>query len=170
MISTPRLSLSSFLDEDIDQLGAILGDPRVMVFSDDGALDCTAQFDWLRRARQTPLNPGLPLILAMRPQTGNRLIGYVSLTSDPQRIGTADAELGFRLAHASWGHGFATEAAIAMIAHARTMPGLQRVMAIVDPNNQQSVRVLKKVGMTYAAEVMFDGYDYPDHRYVLALH
>lgn len=42
-------------------------------------------------------------------------------------------------------------------------------VAIVDPNNQQSVRVLEKVGMTYEPEVMFDGYDYPDHRYVVAL-
>ena len=56
-----------------------------------------------------------------------------------------------------------------MVAHATCVPGTKRVVAIVDPNNRQSVRVLQKIGMTYERDVMFEGYDYPDHRFSLVL-
>ncbi|MEL6464383.1 MAG: GNAT family N-acetyltransferase [Pseudomonadota bacterium] len=77
---------------------------------------------------------------------------------------------GLWLAHASCGHGFTMKAVKAMIACARTISRLQRMVAIVDTNNRQSVRVLEKVSMTCEAEVMFDRYGSPDHSFVLALH
>ena len=80
-----------------------------------------------------------------------------------------EAELGFRLAYDYWGRGIATEAAQAMVAHATCLQKTQRVVAIVDPNNRQSLRVLQKIGMAYERDVMFEGYDYPDHRFSLDL-
>lgn len=93
----------------------------------------------------------------------------MSLTNDPARVAENEAELGFRLAQASWGQGFGPEAAKAMIAHASGLAGVTRVVAIVDPHNRQSVRVLGKAGMTYLTDVMFPGYDYPDHKYATVL-
>ena len=107
------------------------------------------------------------LAICLKPD--ERLVGYVSLANDPHRVSDGEAELGFRLAYDYWGRGIATEAAQVMVAHAICLQKTQRVVAIVDPNNRQSLRVLQKVGMAYDRNVMFEGYDYPDHRFSLDL-
>ena len=169
MISTARLTLRPFCDDDLPRVKAILGDPNVMAFSDDGALDHTACCEWLNQAKQTNTDHGLPLMWAICLKSDERLIGDIKLANDPERVSAFEAELGFRLAHDCWGHGFATEAAKATVAHATHLPNTQSIVAIVDPNNRQSVRVLQKIGMTYEGDVMFEGYDYPDHRFSLDL-
>lgn len=170
MITTPRLTLRPFEDDDLCQLIGVLGDPAVMQFSDHGPLDHAACGEWLQRAEQASIHHHLRLVLAICTNSYDSLIGYVALSNDPARVAENEAELGFRLAQASWGQGFATEAAKAMVAHASGgLAGVTRVVAIVDPNNRQSVRVLGKLGMTYVTDVMFPGYDYPDHKYATVI-
>ena len=143
--------------------------PKVMAFSDNGPLDHTACSEWLKRAMQTTTDHGLPLMLAICLKPEERLVGYVSLARDPHRVSDGEAELGFRLAYDYWGRGIATEAAQATVAHATCLPETKFLVAIVDPNNRQSVQVLQKIGMTYERDVMFEGYDYPDHKFSLEL-
>ncbi len=45
--------------------------------------------------------------------------------------------------------------------------GIERLVAIVDPENHASVNVARKLGMTYEKDVTLDGYDHPDHLYVV---
>jgi hypothetical protein len=40
--------------------------------------------------------------------------------------------------------------------------------AIVDPESLASLRVNKKIGMTFEREVTFQGYTHPDHLYAIA--
>src|SRR5215468_1994297 len=57
-----------------------------------------------------------------------------------------DIELGYKLARAYWGKGFASEAARACLD--RTLaPWPERVVAIVEPDNTRSARILSKLGM-----------------------
>ena len=169
MINTTRLTLRPFRDDDLQQVSAILGDTKVMAFSDDGALDHTACREWLKRGMQSATDHSLPLMLAVCLKSEGSLIGYISLVNDPHRVSSGEAELGFRLAPDYWSHGFATEAAKAMVAHATHLPNTQSIVAIVDPNNRQSVHVLQKIGMTYERDVMFKGYDYSDHKFGMEL-
>ncbi|MCY4334017.1 MAG: GNAT family N-acetyltransferase [Litoreibacter sp.] len=169
MIETDRLTVRPFRDDDLRRVEAILCDPNVMAFSDDGARDHDACREWLKRAMQSATNHGLPLMLAICLKSEGPLIGYISLMNDPYRVSSGEAELGFRLGHDYWGHGFATEAARGMVAHATRLPNTKSVVAIVDPNNRQSVRVLQKIGMTYEREITFEGYDYPDHKFGMEL-
>ena len=169
MINATRLTLRPFRDDDLPQVKATLGDPKVMAFSDNGPLDHTACREWLLRAKQTTTDHELPLLLAICLKPDERLVGYVSLANDPHRVSDGEAELGFRLAYDYWGRGIATEAAQVMVAHAICLQKTQRVVAIVDPNNRQSLRVLQKIGMAYERDVMFEGHDYPDHRFSLDL-
>ena len=169
MINTARLALRPFREDDLPWVKAILGDPNVMAFSVDGPLDHTACREWLDWAIQNFTDSGLPLMLAICSKPDERLIGYVSLANDPQRVSDGEAELGFRLAYDYWGRGIATEAAQATVAHATCLPETKFLVAIVDPNNRQSVQVLQKIGMTYERDVMFEGYDYPDYRFSLEL-
>jgi RimJ/RimL family protein N-acetyltransferase len=58
-----------------------------------------------------------------------------------------EAELGYELAPAHWGQGYATEAARALLAFAFTTLGLHRVEAHCVPENTGSARVLSKLGL-----------------------
>jgi putative acetyltransferase len=58
-----------------------------------------------------------------------------------------DIELGYRYAREHWGHGYATEVAQALVAHARTVVKRETLIAVTDPLNAASQRVLTKAGM-----------------------
>ncbi|MEM7076456.1 MAG: GNAT family N-acetyltransferase [Pseudomonadota bacterium] len=166
MIETPRLHLRAWRAEDLDVLDSILGDPAVMEFSDHGVLGQKARIAWLASARSAARASALPLVLLIEHARDKTALGYVRLTSDATRVGPGDAEIGFRLARSAWNQGYATEAVKGLIDHAAHRIALCRVVAIVDPHNRQSVRVLEKIGMRHEDEIMFEGYDYPDHVYV----
>jgi ribosomal-protein-alanine N-acetyltransferase len=51
----------------------------------------------------------------------------------------------------SWGRGYATEAAAALLRYGFDELGLQKISATCDPNNTASVGVLRKIGMRQEA-------------------
>ena len=63
-----------------------------------------------------------------------------------------DVELGYTLARAVWGRGYATELGRALIEYAFTELGVPRVVAQVEPANHASRKVLAKLGMTERGE------------------
>ncbi|GHJ52338.1 hypothetical protein Nm8I071_16450 [Nonomuraea sp. TT08I-71] len=73
-------------------------------------------------------------------------------------------EFGYGLAASRRCRGYATEAVRALVAHARTLPGVTLVYATVDPANVPSVRVLEKAGLRRDGTVDSDGRLL--HRYV----
>ena len=74
-----------------------------------------------------------------------KIIGHAGL----QRLdGSDDVELGYYLGRSSWGQGYATEAAQALLDFGLTGGGLHRITATCDPENAASARVLEKIGMT----------------------
>lgn len=165
MIQTNRLNLRTWQISDLHYLDAILGSPAVMEFSDQGTLDKAEQAAWLKEAQVLKHDAELPGILAIEQHDDGEVIGYISLSNDLRRVGRNDAELGFRLAKFAWGQGYAAEAAEGIIETLRRIATLERLVAIVDPHNHRSVHVLRKIGMTYENDVVFEGYDYPDHLY-----
>ncbi len=60
------------------------------------------------------------------------------------------ANLGFSLAKAHWGHGYATEAASAVIADLVERLGIVRLSADCDPRNTASQRVLERIGLIHS--------------------
>ena len=94
-------------------------------------------------------------------------MGYCGLFFFPDIDGQAEVEIGYRLARAVWGKGYATEAAQAVRNFAFTTLDIKRLIAMIDPSNIASIRVAKKIGMHYEKDVMFEGYDHPDHVYVV---
>lgn len=73
----------------------------------------------------------------------DRAIGICGLL---KRDTLADPDLGFALLPEYYGQGYAFEAAEAVLAHARESLGLGRVTAIVQPENQNSLRLLGRLG------------------------
>lgn len=63
-----------------------------------------------------------------------------------QRSNLDRPDLGFALAEAFHGQGYAREAAAAVLAHARKTLGLTSVAAIVDADNERSIHLLERLG------------------------
>lgn len=73
-------------------------------------------------------------------------------------------ELGYGVAPSRRGRGYASEAVLALTAHAFTAPEVRAVFAHVEPSNPASVRVLEKAGFTPAGPGAEEGtvrYDAP---------
>jgi len=80
-------------------------------------------------------------IIALRDQ--DRAIGAISC-----RVDRPSAHLGFFLSRRHWRHGYATEAARAIVGWAMSDPAIWRVWATCDVDNTASARVLEKAGLS----------------------
>ena len=60
-----------------------------------------------------------------------------------------DPDIGYAFFPAFWGQGYAFEAVSATLGHGARAFGLRRVLAVVSPANQGSIRVLEKAGMRH---------------------
>lgn len=90
----------------------------------------------------SPRDPVLPSFLIFeRTERAPRLIGSCGLGRRP----SGAVELGYWIARASWGRGFATEAGRALIDIARAL-GLTQLEASHFVDNPASARVLEKLG------------------------
>ena len=89
-----------------------------------------------------PRDPVLPsFLICERTAAAPRLIGACGLGRRP----SGAVELGYWIARAHWGRGFATEAGLALVGIARAL-GLARVEASHFVDNPASGRVLEKLG------------------------
>lgn len=66
-----------------------------------------------------------------------------------QRPALADPDIGFALLPEFWSKGYAFEAAKATLDHAVGTLGLDRVAAIVNPDNAASIALLQKLGLRF---------------------
>jgi RimJ/RimL family protein N-acetyltransferase len=87
-------------------------------------------------------------------------IGYVGL-AEPGFAAhfTPCVEIGWRLAFAQWGRGYAREAARAVLAHAASDLSLAEIVAFTAAGNHRSRRVMAAIGMTHDAS---DDFDHPN--------
>lgn len=79
---------------------------------------------------------------------GNLLLKPIPVSADEPRAEPADIEIGWHLHPAAWGHGYATEAAQAVLDDAFRR-GLRKVLAVTDPGNHASQAVCRRLGMTH---------------------
>jgi RimJ/RimL family protein N-acetyltransferase len=84
-----------------------------------------------------------------------RLLGWFQAERSADAPG--EIELGYRLRRDVWGQGYASEGAAALLADALARPGVRRVYAHALLSNRASIRVLEKIGMTYARPWAYKG-------------
>lgn len=70
--------------------------------------------------------------------------GYNSLDFE-----NAKAEIGYDLAKAFWGKGYATEAVDSLVEYAFTALDFNRIEAKVHPDNMNSIKILQKLNFTF---------------------
>ena len=89
---------------------------------------------------------GFGLWLVELKETGGVPAGICGLV---RRDTLPDADIGYAFLPRFRSRGYAREAAAAVMSHARETLGLRRVLAIVNPDNAASIKVLEKVGLKF---------------------
>ncbi len=151
---TERLEVRLPRDADRERFVELFCTPEFMVFS-AGVHDldsADARFDeMLRTATEVPFAKQ-PVI---ERATGT-IIGYSGVAwfdfEDERRL-----EFGYRLVPDARGRGYATEAGLAVLAvAAETFRG--ELLAMIDPTNDASQGVIRKLGFTFWKQAEVDGY------------
>ena len=68
-----------------------------------------------------------------------------------------EVEVAYLLAKTYWGQGLGTEAAQAILHYGFQQLHLSRLICLIDPGNQASSKVARKIGMTLEKELELDG-------------
>lgn len=102
---------------------------------------------WASVTAQEP--PGLGL-WAITLQDGDIPIGTTVLKHlpDAEAVPTDDVEVGWHVHPDHWGHGYATEAARALVQHGFGTLGLDEIHAVAWAGNDPSFAVMQRLGMT----------------------
>jgi RimJ/RimL family protein N-acetyltransferase len=154
-IETQRLLLRVPRLEDAEAAAEQLGDPEVMRYLGGQTVpreDVPAVIErWLARWEAN----GFGHFAVERREEG-RFLGRVGLivwdTREWRHVTLAAAgahaqpELGWAFARAHWGHGYATEAALAVREWARRERGLGRLISLIHEENDRSQRLARRLG------------------------
>ncbi|MFL6672495.1 MAG: GNAT family N-acetyltransferase [Massilia sp.] len=144
VLKTERLKLRWLDERDAAAQFAIFSDPAVTRYWSRPAWSEQAEAEaWIAKTRQD-YSDGTGLRFAVELAATGELIGNASLFgfSDPNRR----CELGYALASAHWGKGYAGEAVRAVLDYGFRELGLNRVEADIDPRNVASAAVLERLG------------------------
>lgn len=154
VLNTARLTLRDWRDEDLAPFAALNADPRVMEYFP--APLSRAESDALASRIRAHLRSGLGLWAVERNDT-REFCGYVGLARPSfEAHFTPCTEIGWRLAYAHQGQGFATEAALACIRHAFENSALDEIVSFTATINRPSRRVMEKIGMLRDPREDFD--------------
>jgi ribosomal-protein-alanine N-acetyltransferase len=146
-LTTPRLILRQLTHADAEAMMRIFGDPAMLAYLNIDPVTTPEKavglIDWLNGLVSG--NSGVQWAFALR--TTGEVIGTGGAAAwDPDH---RKVDIGYHIAHAHWGHGYATEAARAMIGWCFHALNVHRVQADCTEGNIASERVMQKCGLTY---------------------
>ena len=158
-VETERLVVRTFEARDGDAWVAMFSDPEVTRFLPGGAALTKETFQTqlpVRHAMEANLGYA---IWAVEEKATGTFIGQCGLRPAASMDPSAGSEidLAYHLARAAWNKGYATEAVVAVLAHALGPVGLDGVMAVTLPENVGSWRVMEKAGMRYEGTAAYYG-------------
>jgi [ribosomal protein S5]-alanine N-acetyltransferase len=164
IVETERLTLRHVRDDDLDVYAAMHAHPEVMRFSPErhplSREETAALLTWIQSVYATKGYGLWAVVHTVRQE----VIGYCGFTNYVLE-GSDEVELGYRLAPAAWGQGFATEAAKACLQMAWHDMQLRRVVSLIEPENTASIRVAEKLGFRLERSLRL--YDIPVDLYAV---
>jgi RimJ/RimL family protein N-acetyltransferase len=151
VLETDRLLLRRITTGDADFLLRHLNDPSFHQFIGDRGVRTVEQArHYIReRALSSYTEFGYGIYLVQLKSSGEP-IGTCGLIN---RHGMDDVEVGFALLPAYWSHGYALEAAQAVMEYGYGELNLDRIVAIVNPGNHRSYRLLEKLGLRFERRI-----------------
>lgn len=150
-IETPRLILRDWKEEDIPAFAHMNADPHVMEFFLN-PLTAEETFAFYQRIQKEFQTSGFGLYAVERKED-HAFMGYTGLHQITFDVDFAPGiEIGWRLGHEYWGHGYAPEAASACLEYARRHLDIKELFSFTSLPNQRSERVMQKIGMERVKE------------------
>jgi ribosomal-protein-alanine N-acetyltransferase len=145
-IETERLLIRTWMPGDAAKVERMYGDPEVMRYIGAGGPwtpDRTRELIGVMIERYERTGIGVwPVVLK---ESGD-VIGACGLQPLPN---SSDVEVGYLFDKPNWGQGYAPEAAAAVLDWGFNQHGLQRIVAVVSPENPRSIGVVYKLGMRF---------------------
>jgi RimJ/RimL family protein N-acetyltransferase len=145
-LTTERLILREFVETDWQAVLAYQSNPRYLQYYpwDSVSAESVRMFvntfiTWQHEHPRTKYQ------LAIVSRADGQLLGTCGLRLET--FNAHEGELGYELAPACWGQGYATEAAYAMLAFGFEEVQLHRIRAFCIAENHASTRVLEKLGL-----------------------
>ena len=155
-LRTERLLMRGWRDDDLRPWTAILSDPLVTrgLGQDTGMTPFEAWRDMTLMAGHWVLK-GYGHWALEEPDNGE-LVGRAGLYYPPD---WPAIEVGWTIAREHWGKGYAPEAARAAVAWGMEQLGLRHIVSLIEPSNEQSIRVAEKLGEKLEGHHRVRGYD-----------
>jgi RimJ/RimL family protein N-acetyltransferase len=155
VLTTARLRLRPWRDDDLAAFAALNADPEVMEHL-PGVLTREESDAMVGRLRAHFDAHGFGLWAV---DAGDGVVGFAGLSVPRFDAPFMPAvEVGWRFARAAWGKGYATEAARAAMADGFGRLGLREIVSFTVPANGRSRRVMERLGMTHDEQ---DDFDHP---------
>ena len=154
-LTSARLVLKPLVPDDLAHMAALDCDPAVMRYiigrprTDREVRERLDQY--LAVGRAGPLG-----CWTVWGRADDAFLGIGLLKPIDDRV---EIEVGYRLRRAAWGHGYATELTRRLLAYGFDDVGLEEIVAVVDPDNAASQRVIEKAGLARAGLLAAYGRD-----------
>jgi RimJ/RimL family protein N-acetyltransferase len=157
VLRTPRLILRRWRPSDREPFAAMNADPAVMAHFPSTLT--RAESDALAGAIEANVASRGFGLWALEIPGVVPFAGFVRLSVPTfEAPFTPCVEIGWRLAAAHWGQGYASEAGRAVLAHAWTVLALDEVVSFTTAGNLRSRAVMARLGMRYDRA---DDFDHP---------
>ena len=147
VLETDRLLLRQLTIDDAEFILELLNEPSFLHFIGDKGVRTLE--DAREYILQGPIasyeRHGFGLYLTALKE-GAMPIGMCGLL---KRESLADVDIGFAFLPRFWSKGYALESALAVKAYGLDILGLKRIVAITNPDNEASIRLLEKLGLKY---------------------
>ncbi len=148
-VRTARLLLRRWRESDRERVVELCGEEEFWRYPFGGGFDSAQANRWFDRLLDGWEKDGFGVWAAEVAVTGE-VVGYVGLHRADWLGGfEREIEVGWRLAKAHWGNGYATEGGRAALAAGFGQLGLQRVISIYNAENVSSGRVMERLGMRF---------------------
>ena len=163
ILLTPRLAIRAFTLDDAAFIVELLNDPGWL--ANIGDRKVRTLDDARTYLRDGPIaaaaRQGFALwaVLRREDHDGEASATPIGMCGLVRRDGLEHVDLGYAFLPAGRGHGFAREAAAAVLKHGFERLGLQRIVAITAVDNAASGRVLEAIGMRFEKRMRVVGHE-----------
>lgn len=159
IVHTPRLSLRELTVEDAAFIVRLVNDPAWLQFIGDKGvrtIENAVQYILNGPVKSYAVN-GFGLWM-VELKEGNTPIGMCGLINRPTLEGI---DIGFAYLPQYVGRGYAYEAAAATLEYAKHTLSLERILAITNPYNTRSIKLLEKLGLQAEKQYTLPGQTTP---------
>jgi ribosomal-protein-alanine N-acetyltransferase len=159
LITTERLTLHEWAEEYFDDLFALAQIPETVRYVGTGK-PWTHEYT-LAKHRATLAHWASHgygwFAVSAAPGSFDGVVSLVHRSPTESGLGSPAVEMGWWIASSGWGRGYATEATTAVRDHVFSAGFADRLLAVYEPANKASARVVEKLGFTPYSRFTLDG-------------